>query len=71
MEKLLAVLPHTEDPEQALSQLLPKLAKTIASEIRQGEASSTETFLLMLMSFREENTEAPKADSPDPCVYLG
>lgn len=71
MEKLLAVLPHTEDPERALSQLLPKLAKTIASEIRQSEAASTETFLLMLMSFREESTEAPKADSPDPCVYLG
>jgi hypothetical protein len=60
-----------EDPERVLSQLLPKLAKTITSEIRQSEASSTETVLLMLMSFREEGTEAPKADSPDPCIYLG
>lgn len=71
MEKLLAVLPHTEDPERVLSQLLPKLAKTIASEIRHGESSSTETFLLMLMSLHEGSAEAAKADSPDPCVYLG
>ncbi|RIH83913.1 hypothetical protein Mterra_02126 [Calidithermus terrae] len=70
MEKLLAVLPPTEDPERALSQLLPKLAKTIASEIRRAETPSTETFLLLLMS-QEPSNEPPKAETPDPSVYLG
>jgi len=70
MEKLLAVLPPTEDPERALSRLLPKLAKTIASEIRHSETPSTETFLLLLMS-QEPSGEPSEAEAPDPSVYLG